>query len=840
MKELFVQQQIRSSNIPKTPEQLEKEQLDREMEEYISRHRAFFNVISGDNSINYRSGEGFRIHFKEGLIELDSQDLKKSKEMGESKDQILWSVLHEIAHFRDYAEDPEGTLEKFDHFEKKASKLAPRALEIWRKKNPNLPDFVDTDSAKDFIYGKIKDFYNAMDDIYANRLIEERLSNYFGSKFQGGKETKRLYRDFLFPTSHEKMGQPPQENEPVDYAKFPLNQQLGYYSLRKTMVPDQDILIDKKVSDVLKRDILEENTIKEEISHICRPSSKFASVPHTSKWRLEQIKEWVEPAFLELLMEDLKNLPLPDKKDFENSKNKKQSGQPQKDGQKQEGKEKPDDKQKGKEDKKSEKQDGSQKNPEQEKEDGQKPKSGQPSPSDQKPQGQEKPDGKQKGQEKSKKKNQEGQPGSAGKDSTPSDEKETEGKKGENQASPWSEIPKFKPNLTAEDIKNFIKERAEKEKFEKEKKEQEEKEKNLSIEEKNDRDLKEKDRKFCQRHNIPEKVAADYRDLEKSIAGFKQELANVFAQMVNTISERIGTAWEEGFRSGRFNIKTFVKKYGKYMDEKTIPFLRFDQLDTFDQKEFISKLTLFPDKMRVRLVIDGSGSMKEDNRIKAARQVYVLLMEALHSAQLNVNNGLKKRSLRLPREFVIDTQVWIFGDKGDAKVIKNFSEKSKFNEEINRKEKLTGLLEIQPSFDATCDAEAWWQIFAELAESPEYIRELQSGKAKEIIFEITDGGSNKSYHDNVEGPADTKAAIDKITELFPDSQTAGIVKAGIQIGEPQNDEKRAFKYIWKEDGIPLGNQLEKLADFVTKKILAEIKKIDFTVTSREDVDDETD
>jgi hypothetical protein len=115
-------------------------------EKFIEENKGTFKEIANDSSLEYVvSDKGFRIDLEKGLIYLDLHDWQWAEERGLSEDQIKYSVYHEIGHFKDLREDPEGLLGIFDYTENKAKKLAPEVLDIWRKKMPDgkLPEYVD-------------------------------------------------------------------------------------------------------------------------------------------------------------------------------------------------------------------------------------------------------------------------------------------------------------------------------------------------------------------------------------------------------------------------------------------------------------------------------------------------------------------------------------------------------------------------------------------------------------------------------------------------------------------------------------------------------------------------
>jgi hypothetical protein len=295
-----------------------------QVKEFIKTHHHVLATIARDPSIDYRPAQRFVFVPKEGTIGLDVLDWKWAEEMGLEHDQLFWLTLHEIAHFRDMAEDPEGMLAVFDYLPTKAKELAPKALEIFTDRfGDKLPSYIDLTFVENLLTEELHSLYNFLDDIYVNRLVALDSPSFSPGK-RGGKLVQELYRNFLFPASTKIEIDPktlqittrPVASNPedvVNYTTDPLCHQTIYHLLRSSMVPDQKILVAPHVEDALNRptDLIAKRSVTEEVKIITQPSGKYDRIQHNCTWRYRQIKMLIEPIFIELLMKDLANLPLP-------------------------------------------------------------------------------------------------------------------------------------------------------------------------------------------------------------------------------------------------------------------------------------------------------------------------------------------------------------------------------------------------------------------------------------------------------------------------------------------------------------------------------------------------
>lgn len=424
--------------------------------------------------------------------------------------------------------------------------------------------------------------------------------------------------------------------------------------------------------------------------------------------------------------------------------------------------------------------------------------------------------------EEEKEQEEEGASEEEGEEKNDEDENEIE------EDNPWEPLIETPSPINRKTIEDFINFQKEKEKELEKKLEEEERIKRLTPKERARKAQKEEDENFIKEYFKNEEdinkfleIAEEYRQIEESVEPYIEDLARVFEQVMQSISQQITFFWEEGWRSGRFNIDRFIKKYAAYIQEGAPP-LSFDQLDVYDQRDFIKRLKLFPEKIKVRLVLDGSGSMTGD-RIIALKQIAVLIIEALSAFEFSINFRFK-----LKNPIRIDTEIRMFGSRGNSKIIKPFSETENYNPTEERVNRLKAFQFIHSNYGDTCDAEAWWKINESLNKKLNYLEDLKKGRAREFVFEVTDGGSNQSTQINISPAQDTRDAIEAV-------EKKGVVTRGFQIGDPDSEERMIFDRIWGEKGSRI-DHLKDLAPAITKTLADEIKKFQFRIQYEEDSD----
>ncbi len=733
------------------------------VQQFIDTHKEVLYSLARDRSINLQPGPDFFFDPKTGLVSIGVGDWKWVEEKGLSPATHLYSVAHEFGHLEDVKENPRAVLGNHEYLRKRAKELAPQVLAIWQAKTGgNIPSYLTQEvpvGSGDKTVPYVEAFiaktlhthlYNVIDDIAGNRHIPAKIPQFR----RNGSEAEApviLYRDYLFPTDPRKIGQPPLELQAADYEKHPKSYQLTDYLLRKTMVPDQEILVSDEVRTRLRgyADAVAQKydiTLEKEVANFTSPANKNVRDP---AWRYDRIRKIIEPIFIELFLKDLEEQDLPPEPQKQASAKQNAQGK-----------------------KKAAQEKINEANKEQQK-------------------------GDPKTQDKAKAKKAEG-------------EKELEkAQQAESDAqNPWEPFDHMPEPIDENAIREFIKNQKEHEKDEAAKKKAAEAKARLTPEEKVAEAQAESDERICKEFTIDPTFAKEYRELEKSVDPYKKDLAQVFEKLMNNISQRITTFWLEGFTSGKFNVNKFVEKHGAALAAGRPDLINWEHLDTYDQRDFLSRLTLFPDKIRVRLVLDGSNSMT-DERILALKQLAVLFFSSLSSFEATMN-----LRFRLKNPMSVDTQVRMYGSAGKSAIVKDFA-KEKSDYRVELADRFRALAAMHNNYEGTCDAEPFWQIEKQI--SPEETAAIQQQKMKEFIWLVTDGGTrqvSKEGMKNLSVDVPVMKTVDYDGEsveiamqAMQDTRNAvgaveakGPIARGLQVGEPDAWEKATFDLIWGKAG----------------------------------------
>jgi hypothetical protein len=311
-------------DLPISIEEKEKqiEEVKKLYQEYINRNRAYFQIFAKDTSINFVMGNGFSINFETGNVNFDT---KWFVEHGFTEDQITWAVYHELCHFRDLAEDPNGLMKNFEYirkqsvetgrileqkYEDKFGQSDPEFLEKIKRRRPvdkKDPSKGTISKCEMTAYKYHHTFFNIFDDIYVNNLVAKKSPRY-ASGSRGGDEVSRLYREKLFTNT--------------DYTKLPRHLQFLYKLLREEMVPTEVVQVSDEVQQALESKIIFQGkalTPKEIVDNFLKPISKKDTKAGT---RYFILKTTLEPIFQKLLQKDLE--------EFDPQKPEENKGKPQK------------------------------------------------------------------------------------------------------------------------------------------------------------------------------------------------------------------------------------------------------------------------------------------------------------------------------------------------------------------------------------------------------------------------------------------------------------------------------------------------------------------------------
>jgi hypothetical protein len=250
-------------------------------EQFIERNKFVYQSFGGDPTIKYVPNEqGFYFAHEPGQIGYNSSWI----EQGRDGDLINWAIFHELSHFADLRSDPEGYISQFDGAKSKAIKLAPEIIQRAQGIIPNVSE----KAVISHIESRINRFNNIANDIYVNRLVQNRSPKYEkGSK--GEKKIENLYSSDLF--------------KGTDYRKLPLHEQFGYYLLRKTMVPGEDIQVSPDIEQIMKTKIKfgKYELTPMEVAALLRPQKNKDT---KASVRAKIVESTLEPIFIKLLMQD--------------------------------------------------------------------------------------------------------------------------------------------------------------------------------------------------------------------------------------------------------------------------------------------------------------------------------------------------------------------------------------------------------------------------------------------------------------------------------------------------------------------------------------------------------
>ncbi len=668
----------------------ELKQYQEEGQEMIDSYRKFFMTYAKDVSLDFKMSDGFYIDLESGVVNLDT---KWFAEKDFSKEQILWANLHELSHFRDLAQDPEGMMKNFEYIREQAKETGGVMMQKWEAKySASDPEFIENlkkqrpiskkdpqktmNAVEQAAYKIHHTFYNIFDDIYVNNLVARKAPKYEEEE-KGGEEAKKLYSEQLFAET--------------DYSKLPRHLQFGYKLIREEMVKDEEVILNDEVADVMQEKIKfqgKERTPKEIVEEFIKVKGGRDT---KGGQRYFILQKTLEPIFKELLAKDLE--------EWEPEKPLKQKG---------------------------------------------------------------------------------------------------EGGEGESQkgsANPFNQdYQEYEENnpdqINPEEIKEWMDKYQEDKKKEEERKAEEEEEESKSAQQKAKEAQAKMNKEWSEKYNINYETLQQYRKIEQEVEPYLEDLSRLWQRIVFGSTKEIERGMEGHFKTGtELDVQKTIEQWPqieKGKQEEARIFKRMTEKEVSIQK---------PELIRMRLVGDMSGSMGDAER-HTLQQCFVLLLSSLRefNTYLNLSRSQTKSKLET------DTEAWIFGSYAE-KVKKLRSESGYDDEQI---EIVKIFEELQNTIGGTYDNKALEAISHSL--TPEDKEKIRQEKIMEIIFEITDGGSNV--------PTDARNAVDKLSE-------SGAIVRAFQIGSTDKGEQETFNNVWNKNreeqfGEIVGEKIENLLPTITK------------------------
>lgn len=689
------------------------------MQRFLDQNRIFFNTYAKDVSLRFKFGEGFFINMESGEINLDASWFF---DRNFSEEQIRWAVLHELSHFRDLAEDSENMLNNFDYIAERGVKTG----EIIAKKYEEAfgasdPDFVAKITEKRDVgkgrkmsavdkagYKIHHTFYNIFDDIYVNNFVARNASR-FEPERGGGQEVNRLYREVLFKES--------------DFTKAPRHLQFIYSLLRSEMVPEEVVEVSSEVQQILDTKINFENrkyTPKELVEKFLKPK-KRTNTKAGNRYKI--IKQTLEEIFQDLVNKDLE--------DWEPEKQ-----PPQKPGPGGQGGDDPGSEEPGGDDPGGEGQ-------------GQGGPGGDPISGSKKPSNspsQDNPQG-----------------GNAGQSSEEEDQ----------SVNPFDDDYKdFDANspdqLKDEEIKEWNEAHQEEQAKKREEQAKKEAEAKKSMDQKAREAQKKMDKEWCEKNEVPYKDLQIFREIERQIEPYLEELSQLWRHIVYGSSRSITRGKVGHFKTGtELDVQEAISSWPK-IEGGDLEHVRV--MERMESKEGLVKQ---PELIRIRFVGDASGSMfyeEEPVKLTVLRQVMVLLMSSLEE----FNTYLNRTKSQTKSKLKVDTEAWIFGSH--PLKLKPFDESS---ENQGSKRSMIEMLTKIQDLGGTLDDKVLGKINESIDGSD--AKKIKQGKIMDIVFEVTDGGSNE--------PEDAKQQIRELVDK-------GVILAAFQIGITNSTERHIFNDVW--------------------------------------------
>ncbi|MCY4576977.1 MAG: VWA domain-containing protein [Candidatus Kaiserbacteria bacterium] len=326
----------------------------------------------------------------------------------------------------------------------------------------------------------------------------------------------------------------------------------------------------------------------------------------------------------------------------------------------------------------------------------------------------------------------------------------------------------------AERKKEEEEEQVEKEQWDK--KTPEEKQKDLA--ERKDRDL---ERENGLRNGEIEHLREMQDELEQPIQDLS-EFWQTLLQVYRTIGKRrvISGRHQEG---SDINIDAIVEEYPRILAGSAENARIFKKM-TLEQKKIS-----FPEEVHVRIIGDVSGSM-DAQKMHILKQSIVLLVSSLNEFQKRVDWQKNEEGAIQTK---VDTQVWEFA--GGTQEIKSFRSEDSVDEDV----KLAKMLGTLHSGGSTDDANAIKTVSSAIHTDSDCVRKIREKKMLEIVFMITDGGSN-----------DPKEVQEEVASLHE----TGVIARAFQIGSVDKGERKSFHIAWNRGnetrGVLVGEDVGQL------------------------------
>lgn len=303
-----------------------------------------------------------------------------------------------------------------------------------------------------------------------------------------------------------------------------------------------------------------------------------------------------------------------------------------------------------------------------------------------------------------------------------------------------------------------------------------------------------KDREWCEDRDIDVSQLENYRKIEKEVEPYLEDLTHLWQKIIYGRSDGMSAGMEGHYKIGdELDVNKAITDWAQVVN------------NDFENMRFMKRMTSKenevkrPDLIRVRLLVDISQSMQSGGKTETLQKSAVLLLSSLDKfgAMLDFNRSNMKSKLQ------VDTQVIGYGV--NARILKNFRSHSSELIDQGRIIQIADRLS-KPNDMSTNDAAAL-RLVSNSLDGYE-LNQIKNDKTMEIVFEITDGGSDNT--------SATRRELDQLLDKK-------VIARAFQIGKVSSYDVEKFDTVWNDDrenplGFVVGNDLAMLPELMTKAL----------------------
>lgn len=746
----------------------EADRYKRRGQRLVDGNRFNFELFAESAAPRFVFSDGFAIDYKKKEVHMQTEWFQ---DRAFSDEQLLWATYHELAHFYDFAGDHRAILKKFEQMQESARKTGAALAGKYQELHGGALSEeaagwveqkpIDSEHPEKGTMNKFEEVAYRIHFNFWNYLDDIYVNSLVAKRKPAYGENGR-HGEEVERLYREQLFQE------ADFSSLPRHKQFACALLRRTMVSSEETIVSEEVEEVLNRKHIvlgKEYTAEELIREFIKARNTLGV---NASLRYGILEKTLAPVFEELLQKDIADWEFPEQQEPQKGGAGGESGQ--KGGEQKSGKDKEESGKQGA----SEGGESQVKQEDKEEQEGMGKEGAQP--------------------RKSFTENIDDafNPGKEGKPGGPG---------GDGPVIPF-------PIQSPEDVKDIA------EQFEKWKKEwqdaqRERKEANKEEPaQSREKRLKEsRDKAWCERYDVDYETFKRYEEAERAIKPYLAALDNLWRKIIYGHTKETVVRSAGHYKEGEeLDVEEAVREFSKIL------FAELDKVRIMTRSESVREFVHRPDLIRVRFIGDASGSMNDERRA-ILEQAYVLIFSSLRRFEtyLNLTRGKTKSKLS------VDAEARVFGS--DEEIVKYFRGRGGYNQEKAKIIKAFGGLREDKG--GTRDDKALSAVNESLT-APE-IQKIKNKKIMELVFELTDGGTNS------EGIAAAKEALAELDEK-------GVIARAFQIGTTNEGEQETFSTIWNTDqnGAPLrekrgeivGAEIKNLIPALTRALAKYLSRIE--------------